>query len=232
MLQAPLIEHADAVAYGESLVLVVRDQQRGRAVAAQDVAQFLRQTVAQAGIEVGEGLVQQQQLRTWCQGARQRHPLLLATGKLVRITSLQPSQTDQLQHLGDAFLALALGQGLQTEGHIAADIEMGEQGVILKHHAHAALLGRHGIARTADDFTRQRDAASRYGFQPGHRAQQRGLATAGRAEQHANLPGRQRQADILNRRGSLSGVVHAEGIDGQLHGAKGQNQKRSQGIID
>ena len=49
-----------------------------------DVAHFQRQPLAQFDVEVGEGLVEQQQPRSGRQRAGQRDALLLAAGEFVR----------------------------------------------------------------------------------------------------------------------------------------------------
>ena len=62
---------------------------------------------AQLGVEVAERLVEEQDLRPDDDGARQRHPLLLAAGELVRLLALVASQPDQLEHLGHRAVDLA-----------------------------------------------------------------------------------------------------------------------------
>mgnify|MGYP006172936517 CR=1 FL=1 len=59
-------------------------------------------------------------------------------------------EADQGQHLGHAPCALGFGQVLNAKAHIAPDIHVGEERVVLEHHADAALLGRHRVTRLAD----------------------------------------------------------------------------------
>ena len=61
LLDVPAGHDADLVGDGEGLVLVVRDQQGGGAGGLQQLAQLTAQAFPQRDVEVGEGLVQQQQ---------------------------------------------------------------------------------------------------------------------------------------------------------------------------
>ncbi len=69
------------------------------ALALQDIAHLDRQPLAQADVEVGEGLVEQDQFRPGRQGASQRDPLLLAAGELVRVLVALAMQADRCQQL-------------------------------------------------------------------------------------------------------------------------------------
>jgi hypothetical protein len=69
----------------------------------EDVANLMAELAAQFTIEVGERLVEQQQLRLRRQGAGQGDTLLLAAGKLMREALAEVFQVDQFQQLfGDA----------------------------------------------------------------------------------------------------------------------------------
>jgi hypothetical protein len=85
-----------------------------------------------------------------------------------------------------------------------------EQRVVLKHHADAALLGRQGHRGRADHAAFQRNRALAHRLQPGHGAQQRGLAAARRADEHADIAGLQIQGHAVDSRAGATGVTHAE----------------------
>ena len=76
-------QHGHLVGHGQGLVLVVGDQDRRRAGPAQHVVHLGAHAGAQAGVERGEGLVEQDDLGVGGQGAGQRNALLLATRELV-----------------------------------------------------------------------------------------------------------------------------------------------------
>jgi hypothetical protein len=84
LLQPPRMDHRDLVGQGERLGLVVGDIDEGDAGAPLQLLQLGAHALAQLRIEVAERLVEQQDLRLDHQAARQRDPLLLAAGQLVR----------------------------------------------------------------------------------------------------------------------------------------------------
>jgi hypothetical protein len=89
----------------------MRHQQGGDALVLEDVAHLDGELLAQGHIEIGEGLVEQQQARLRRQGARQGDALLLAAGELVRVATRLAAQADQAQHVADALLARGAVQG-------------------------------------------------------------------------------------------------------------------------
>ncbi len=77
--------------------------------------------LTQLAIERAERLIQQQQLRTLDQRARQSHPLALAAGELVRLAlEIRPHAHD-LEDLAHAASDLVLRQSLllEPEGDVA-----------------------------------------------------------------------------------------------------------------
>jgi hypothetical protein len=84
LLDAAFVQDADLICHGKGLLLVVRDQYRSRATGLDDLAHLERQPLAQLRVEVGERLVQQQQLGARRQSPRQGDALLLPAGDLVR----------------------------------------------------------------------------------------------------------------------------------------------------
>jgi len=62
----------------------MRDHHRGGAALLDDLAHLERQALAQVDVEVGKRLVEQQQIRSRRERARQRHALLLPAGEFMR----------------------------------------------------------------------------------------------------------------------------------------------------
>ncbi|MNP43636.1 hypothetical protein D3C76_1374660 [compost metagenome] len=84
----------------------------------------MAELAAQFTVEVGEGFVQQQQLRFGRQCTRQGDPLLLATGKLVGVALAEVFQVDQLeQFFGDAILVRMFAN---AEGDVVGHGQMRE----------------------------------------------------------------------------------------------------------
>ena len=75
----------------------------------EDVAHFQRQALAQFDVEVGEGLVEQQQARLGRQCPGEGDALLLAARKFVRKLVVLTGQADQLKQFGDALPAFRRG---------------------------------------------------------------------------------------------------------------------------
>ena len=84
LLDAPAVEHGDAVGQHQRLLLVVRDIDEGGAELAVDALDLELQPFAQLLVERAERLVHQQQRRVEDDGARQRDALLLAARELAR----------------------------------------------------------------------------------------------------------------------------------------------------
>ena len=116
---------ADLVGHREGLVLVVGDEDRGRPLALEDFADFERQPLAQADVEVGEGFVEQQQFGARRQRAGQRDALLLAAGKLVRILVALAVQADRGEQLPDAQAGLGFGLPPSPKATFSATVRCG-----------------------------------------------------------------------------------------------------------
>ena len=102
---------------------------------------------AELGVEIRQWLVHQHKRRLDDDRARDRHALLLTTGKLAGELVFLSRQLHELQRMLDARSDLATGHTLhpQAEGDIPPDGHMGEQRVVLKHHAESTLLRRERI---------------------------------------------------------------------------------------
>ena len=105
LLEPALVEHADAVAHRQRLVLVVRDEQEGDAELALQRLQLALHLLAQLQVERAERLVEQQHLRLADQRARQRHALALAARQLRRAALADARQLHQRQQLVGALRA-------------------------------------------------------------------------------------------------------------------------------
>ena len=132
-----------------------------------------------AGVEGGHRLVEQQHLRIEGERPRQRHPLGLAAGELVRAPVGETSQPEPLEPLlrrrpGGRPAEAARPGG---EGDVVAHVEVREQPVVLEDHAGPALLGGHERVRAAASRGRRPPTdPARRAPEPGDRAQQGGLA--------------------------------------------------------
>ena len=152
------------------------------------------QVGAQRRVEAREGLVEQHHLGLRGERARQRDPLALAAGELVRVAIRLVLEPDELERALD----LGAGAARHPEADVALDSEVREKRVVLKHHADPAPLRRHPSAVSCD-------AAAAHGHGPPLRpleardqTQQGRLAAAGRAEDAEDLAGPNLEGHVID----------------------------------
>ena len=107
------------------------------------VANEIAHFKSQMCIQIRQRFVQQQHIGLYYKRTGQRHALLLATGKLTGSTRSQVGQFDQIEHVFDASIDLALRyfSHLQTKADIGRNTHVGKQQIVLKHHNYTAVLG-------------------------------------------------------------------------------------------
>ncbi len=227
LFQVTFLEHADVVADGEGFFLVVGHQDRAGAACLEDLANLLAEAAAQFHVEVGEGFVEQQQQRFGRQRAGQGHPLLLAAGEFVGVARGEVVELDQLQKL--AHQALALWMLADAEADVVGHAEMGEQRVVLEHHADPAFLRRQGEAGTRDDFAAQLDLPGQHRLEAGDGAQGGGLAASRRTQQAADVSGIEVQVEVLHDflRGVAAGEIFQVQQQVVAHGLRRNGRVRS-----
>jgi hypothetical protein len=209
-----LRHHADAVGQRQRLVVVVGDVQRADAVLAHHLADEVAQLLAQAGVQVRQRLVAQQQARLAHQRPRQRHALLLSARQGMRVAPGQLAQTHLAEHVPRAFARRPAPEPVQRQRHVVQRGEVGPQRIVLEHHAELALLGRQpGAASGVHHSAAQAHRAAVQALQPRHQAQQGGLARAGGPEQTEDFSGLQLQAHMVQ--GGRCAVALVRGIDVQ-----------------
>ena len=100
--------------------------------------------LSQVLVKRPERLVEEEDGGACDQRARQRDPLLLTTGELVRVTCLEAVEPHDAKHLANPMGALRSGNPvhLEAERHVFPNRHVREQAVVLEHHAKAALIWR------------------------------------------------------------------------------------------
>ena len=121
------------------------DVDRGDAELALEVLELLPQLVAQLGVQIGERLVEQQDLGLQHERPGDGDALLLPAGQLRHVLAqLVFGQVDPPGDIADE--AVALGRLLladaEAEGDVLPHAHAGEQGIVLEHHADLALVAR------------------------------------------------------------------------------------------
>ena len=177
--------HHQPVGDGERLLLVMRHHDGGQSELALQFADLDAHLFAQLGIEVGQGLVEEQHIRPDRERAGERDTLLLPAGQLAR----QPRRITIELHEPQRFARACLDLGfrkpahLQPERDVVGDRHVRKQRIALEYHAGVAPPWRQPRhVRAADAHC----AAARLDKARDH-AQRRRLAAAGWPKQHEKL---------------------------------------------
>ena len=139
------VHDGDTARHGHGLFLIVGHHHAGHANALKNIHHLQLHAIAQLFIQRPHRFVEQQQLRSFRQTARQRDTLALAARELVRLTFSELLHVHQSQHLLHPGGDFRLRQTIlfQAEGDILLNGHMGKQGVGLEHHIDRPLIGRH-----------------------------------------------------------------------------------------
>ena len=124
------------------------DEHGGDARLSLDAANLFPHLQSQAGVQIGKGFVQQEDIRPLDQRPCNGHPLLLPAGQLARLALEEILDLHQSGHLQGtaADLLLPLLVVDQREGDVLLHRQMGIEGIVLKHQTNAPLFwgqGRH-----------------------------------------------------------------------------------------
>ena len=196
LLDHAVAQHHDAVGQRHRLDLVVRDVDRGRAQVAVQLGDLDARLAAQRRVEVGQRLVEQEDLGRTHDGAADRDPLALAARQVLRRAVQVLRQVQDLGRAADLLLDLGLvdvGQP-QRKRHVVGHAHVRVQRVALEHHRQVALARR----QLGDVAPVELDAAAADLGQPGDHAQQRRLAAARRADEDDELALLDRQVHALD----------------------------------
>ncbi len=165
------------------------DQQRGAPGPAESSERVGTHLGTQVLVEARERLVEEHDRGPRRQSAREGHPLLLTARELVGEPPLEPGQADHPQQLGDACCPLGARGSSEPERHVAGDIEVREERVVLEHHPHPAPLGGPVPAAVVDHLAVDLHDPRVGVLQPGHQPQQGRLAAPGRSDDGDHLAG-------------------------------------------
>src|SRR6185503_9853651 len=178
------------------LELVMGDVDRCRGEAALQFPDLDPHRDAQLGIEVRQRFVEQEHLWLPHDGAAHRHALALAAGQLPRLALQHRAEFENPRGFLDARLDLGFGHAAvaQAVGHVVVNGHVRVERVVLEHHRDIAI----GRLDLVDDATADVDLTAGDGLQACDHAQQRGLAAAGRPDQHAELAVADVEIDALD----------------------------------
>ncbi len=181
LLDLALVEHEHQVGEGHGLDLVVGDVDAGGAELLVLLADVDADLGAQGGVEVAEGLVEEEELGASDDGAAHGDALALAAGEGA---GEAVEQGGEAEHGGDLVDALVDDRGvglaqLEAEGEVVADAEVGVERVALEHHGDVAVAG----LEAGDLAIAEADLAAGDLLEAGEQAQEGRLAAAAGADQ-------------------------------------------------
>ncbi|EGE55388.1 hypothetical protein RHECNPAF_930033 [Rhizobium etli CNPAF512] len=179
------LHDGDAVAHAHRFHLVMGDEDGGDAGLALQAANFRAHFEAQLGVEIGERFIEQQHVGLADQGARQRHALLLAAGKLGRPPAHQIADLDEGGDLVDLLADLGGRHTLylQRKADVFGDRHVRVERIGLEDNADIA-----GLARQVGDIAvAEEDASAGRPVNAADRKKRRRFAAAGRTEQRQHL---------------------------------------------
>jgi hypothetical protein len=103
LFQPPAANDGDAIAHGESLLLIMGDEDEGDTEVFLKLLELRAHLGAKFCVQRAQRLVQQEDLRFADDGTCQRHTLALASGELRRLAT---SEFPQRRHLNDSINTL------------------------------------------------------------------------------------------------------------------------------
>jgi hypothetical protein len=204
LLHPPAVHHRDAVGQAHRLFLVVGDQDRGDAELPLQPLDLDLHVEPQVLVERPEGLVEQQDARLHRERAGERDALLLAARELAGHAVGERLELHGGEHARDPLAdQVARGvPGAQAVGDVLVHRHVREQRVVLEHHADVAAAR----GQVIDGAAVHPDAARGGHDEAADDPQQRGLATAARAQQGDQLARLDGQADAVHRGGRAEAV--------------------------
>ena len=144
LLDAPVAHDGQAVTERQRLRLVMGDEHGGEAEATVELVDLGAHLVAQAGIEVAQRFVEQDEVGSSDETAGEGDALLLTTAELRRVAVEKGTAVDEGGGLLDppGLDALLDAASLQGVADVLADGHVRPQRIGLEHHADVALVGR------------------------------------------------------------------------------------------
>src|SRR4029453_13321540 len=212
-----LVHDEDPVRELERFVLVVGHQQAGDPELLMQVVEPSPELLAHPCIQRTERLVEQEDLGLGREGPRERNPLPLTTGELIRIAVPEPRELHELEEIlhTSALLGLRLLADRQPERDVLRHRHVAEQREVLEDEADPPFLdGFEGVPPPPHP-----DPARRGFLQAGDHPEHGALAGAARSEERGDAARLGRERDHLHRLEppeALPEVRHADRRAGHL----------------
>src|SRR5690606_7593676 len=185
LLDDAILHDHNPVAHGHGLDLVVGDVDDGRLEPVVELGELSPHLDPQLGVQIGEGLIHEEDLGLPHDGPAHRHPLPLAARKLLGLPVEEVFDAQDPGRLLHPPVDLVLGElaELQAEGHVVVDVHVRVEGVVLEDHGDVPILGRDIVDQGVTDV----DVPLGDLLQASHHAEGGGLAASRRAHQNHEL---------------------------------------------
>ena len=197
LLLQPVLHDHDAVAHGHGLDLVMGDVDDGGLEPIMEFFQLHPHLHPQLGIQVGEGLVEEEDLGLAHDGPAYGDPLALPAGKGFGLAVQELLDVQDFRRVLDPLVDLGLGklpQG-ETESHVLINGHVGVKGVVLEDHGNVPVFG----GKVVDHLVVDEDIPGGDVLEAGHHAQGGRLAATAGADQDHELFVRDLQVEIPHR---------------------------------
>ena len=185
LLDDAVLHDHDAIAEGHGLGLVVSDVDERTLDLVAQLDELGTHLVTQLGVQVGQWLVHQEDLRITHDGAADSDTLALAARKRLGLTVEIFGNAQDLGSRANLTVDLVLGDllELKRKRHVLVHRHIGVQSIALEHHGNVAVLGCHVVdALAVDEHVARGDV-----LQAGDHAHRRGLTAARRANEDDKL---------------------------------------------
>ena len=139
----------------------------------------------QLGVQVGEGLIEEEYFRLADDRAANSNTLSLATGEFLGFTIEQVFDTERVSRFLDTAIDIRLIEFTQFEAkcHVIVNGHMGIESITLENHCNIAVFRSYIV----DDLVANQNFTIRDFFEACQTAQGGGFAAAGRTDQHQKL---------------------------------------------
>ena len=198
LLQNAELDDGDTITHGQSLGLIVGHVQGGDTQLTLQSGDLGTGLHTELGVEVGQRLIHEEDLRLTDDCTAHSHALTLATGQSLRLTIKVLGQVEDLSGLLDALADLFLRSAgdLQGEAHVVGHGHVRVQSVVLEHHCDVAVLRLH----RGDVLATDEDASLVDLFEACEHTQGRRLTATRRADQHQEFAILDVEVQIIHRR--------------------------------
>ena len=196
LLDIAVAHDDDTIAQGHGFGLVVCNINEGGVDTLTEFDDLSTHLVTQLGVEVGERLVHQHDLRVTNDGTTDGDTLSLTTGQSLGLTLEVLGDVKDFGRFTDLLVddILRLLAKLQGEGHVVVHGHVGVQSVVLEDHGDIAVFRRDVVHELA--VNDQLTAADL--FKAGDHTKRGGLAAAGRSDQNDEFLVGDVQVECLN----------------------------------